>query len=257
MVEQAKANTPDAAELEKQIKEIGQTYGMGKDAQIKFALLLVRGAYHGKFSQKPDTHGQGVDDAQHLFTVYMQAASQSVVFDTKPPAFRKGCACARTCIKLGGMTRVGNVLAAVDDFVDERQKLRKKPENTGKLDDMYNAFLRYARAQLASTTLLNESQRREFMFKKVRELKSAVDIVESMRKQADSLINGTAAHNTVLDDSPQIKAIRGACTSWLEEHAKAKNKTTTSSGVTVAKTAAPVTAAVAAMDDEDTEEEAA
>lgn len=246
MTSQPQVNTPDVADLEKQITMLGEQYGFGKDAQIKFALILAEGAFHGKFDRTPDKHGKGVDDAAKLFSLYMKSAASKVTFDTKPPSVRKGTSCARKCIELGGLTKFGGaIMTAVNDFVDERQTLRKKPENQGKLDDMMNAFLRWARVQVKADTILTASERQQFMFKRVPELPDAADILTSIRKSATALLQGKAANNTVLDDSSQVKAIIGACTSRLTEIANEKNKAKASNGVTVAK---KVTAAVTSND---------
>lgn len=219
-------NVMSFADLLQTARDLGVEAGKGKDTQIRFMLSMVDGAYLNAIDLTPNKHGMDIDDAAKLTQEYVTAQQKSVIFDSKAPNQRVAIAKTRTCIKLGGWTKGGNgePKATVNNLMSMRQKLRQNPLEAKKLDDAANTLLRYARMQLKRDTLIDGDELKEFCYKKQNNLSTAEEIVESITKQLDKLIDGTAASNTAQDNSPEIIAARHSLRQRLSAIATARGK---------------------------------
>lgn len=218
------SNSPTFETLLADVTELGKQSGLGKDTQVKFDLKVAEAAFHGRASLDADKHGTGVDDATKLSETYAKAQGTATVFDAKAGNQRKLISTTRTMIRLGGMTKLGNgePLQTLNDFVALRQKLRADPANAKKLDDAHNSVMRFARTQLKRDTIIDKSEFRSFIFKAVPDLETVEEILASIRKKAQSLLDGKAAHNTLSDTSAEVLMIKNACTKRLADIAVAR-----------------------------------
>lgn len=235
------SNSPTFQSLLDDATELGKQAGLGKDTQIKFYLKVFEAGFHGKIDLDSNKHGTDVDDATKLTEAYVKAQTSALVFDAKAPNQRKAISCVRTCIK-GGMWPKGGSgepLATVNNLMAARQKYRADPANAKKLDDAANTLLRYLRQQIRRDHLIAGNELTKMCFKKEHELATAEDILQSIRKQATALLDGTASHSTATDNSAEVLAIKNACTKRLADIAVAKGggKHVTSNGVSVANQA--------------------
>ena len=207
--------------------QLGQEAGKGRDTQIKFLLKAVEGGYHNVLDLSANKHGTDVDDAQKLSEVYVKAHQGAVVFDAKAANQRKLISTVRTSIKLGSWPKGGNgePMATVNNLMTMRQKLRQNPVEAKKLDDAANTLLKYARAQLKRDTLIDDAELKEFCYKAGKNLPTAEDIIESMVKQLDKLIDGSAAQSTAQDNSSEIRQARQEMRKRLSAIATARGKT--------------------------------
>ena len=206
--------------------QLGEQAGKGADTQIKFLLKAVEGGYHGAVDLAANKHGTDVDDATKLSEAYVKAQQGAVVFDAKAPNQRKLISTVRTGIKLGGWPKGGNgePLATVNNLMTMRQNLRKIPAEAKKLDDAANTLLKYARAQLKRDQLIDDAELKEFCYKPGKNLATAEDIIESMVKQMDKLIDGRAAQSTAQDNSAEVRNARQALRTRLSAIATARGK---------------------------------
>ena len=218
------SNNGSFAALLADATELGEQAGLGKDTQIKFYLKVFEAAFHGKVDLDTSKHGTDIDDATKLTEAYVKAQNSAVVFNAKSPNQRKAISCVRTCIK-GGMWSKGGSdepLQSVNDLMAARQKLRADPANAKKLDDAANTLLKYLRLQTRRDQLIPSVERNAMCFKKQSKLASVEDILAGIRKAAQLLLDGKAAHGTVQDTSDEVLAIKNACTKRLADIAVAK-----------------------------------
>ena len=234
---QVPSNTGSFAALLADAAELGKQAGLGKDTQIKFDLKVAEAAFHGKIDLDSSKHGKDIDDATKLTEAYVKAQASALVFDAKAPNQRKSISCTRKLIQFGMWVKGGSgePLASLNAFVVARQKLRADPLNSKKLDDAHNSVLRYARAQVKHNQLIGPSEFNSFIFKKQTEIATVEDILAGIRKQAQALLDGKAAHGTASDNSDEVQAIKKACTQRLADLAVAKGggKHAASNGVSV------------------------
>lgn len=204
--------------------QLGGENGKGRDTQIKMGIMLVEGGYHSGIDLEANKHGTDIDDATKIAEAYVKAQSGAVVFDAKAPNQRKLISTFRTCIKLGMWPKGGNgePLATVNQMISDRQKLRAIPAEAKKLDDAFNALLKYARAQIKADQLLSPAEITSFLYKSINPLKTAEEVVEAQRDALQKLYEGKAANGTAQDHSPQIKAAIDALTKRLKEIATAR-----------------------------------
>ena len=219
-------NKMQFADLLQVANDLGTEAGKGKDTQIKFLLKAVEGGYHGAVDLAANKHGTDVDDATRLAEVYVKAQQGAVVFDAKAPNQRKLISTVRTSIKLGGWPKGGNgePLATVNNLMTTRQNLRKIPAEAKKLDDAANTLLKYARAQLKRDQLIDDAELKEFCYKPGKNFATAEDIINSMVKQMDKLIDGSAAHGTAQDNSVEVREARQELRKRLSAIATARGK---------------------------------
>lgn len=210
--------------LMKKATELGEQAGKGTDTQINFLLSCMEGAYHNAVDLVSNKHGAEIDDATRLAEAYVKAQGTATVFNAKAPNQRKLISTLRTSIKLGQWPKggVGEPLATVNNLMDHRQKLRKDPTTSKKLDDAANTFLKYARAQLKRDTLIDGQELHDFCMKKDRDLPTATEIVENLRNSLQKLVNGEAAQGSAQDNSPEVKAALNSLTQRLVAVAKQK-----------------------------------
>lgn len=234
-------NTTTFADLLQTASDLGAEAGKGKDTQIKFLLKAVEGGYHGAVDLSASKHGTDVDDATKLSEAYVKAQQGAVVFDAKAPNQRKLISTVRTGIKLGGWPKGGNgePLATVNNLMTMRQNLRKIPAEAKKLDDAANTLMKYARAQLKRDTLIDDAELKEFCYKPGQKLPTAEDIIESMVKQLDKLVDGSAAHGTAQDNSAEVRDARQDLRKRLSAIATARGKANGPAGKVQAPRATP------------------
>lgn len=242
------SNIMTFAEVLAAATDLGEQAGKGKDTQIKFLLKTTEAAFHGAIDLDDDKHGQGVNDATKLAEAYVKAQTGATIFDAKAPNQRKTISCVNTMIKLGMWPKggPGEPLQTLNDLITIRQKLRQKPENAKRLDDAANTALRYARTQLKRDTVLSKAELEGLCFKPTQEIKTAEEVLESIRKAATALRDGKASHGHALDNSQEVQDIVKLCTKRLKAVAVAKAP---QSGMATpskqSTTAAPATTAAA------------
>jgi hypothetical protein len=198
-----KSNTPTYDSLLQVAKDLGVQSGMGKDTQIKFDLTLIEGAYLGTLSLDPDRHGTGRDDGTTLAEAYTRARQGATAFDAKSDAGRKQVSNTRKCIKLGSNPKWGRgqPMQTVQEFVRYWQDCRKDPAKAKKLDDVHNALMRFATAQLKSDQLIPDDERNRFAFKTEKDEKTEMekldDIRKAIKKTGDQSVQIKAAYDQI------------------------------------------------------------
>lgn len=203
---------------------LGSQSGAGKDTQIKLALKVVDAAYQGGIDLQANKHGTDVDDATKIAEAYVKAASSSTVFDVKENKQAKLVSCIRTLTKLGQWPKggTGEPLSTVNNLVSYRQKVRAKPGMSKKIDDAFNTVMRFARAQLRRDQLIDASEFDSFVMKKVPDLMTGEEIVESARNALRKLHQGKAAKGTAQDQSPEVEKAIQLLTKRLKDIATAR-----------------------------------
>lgn len=201
--------------------ELGKQAGQGKDTQIKFLYTTVEAAFHNAINMDRNKHGTGVDDAEKLTEAYVKAQTGNTVFDAKAPNIRKAVSLTRTSIKLGQWPKGGHgePMQTVNDLLAHFKKERGNPKRTRKLDDAANVLMKYARQQLKRDTLIDRSEFEEMVYRTERDLKSAENVIESVRKQLYSLQQGKAQGGTALDNSERVQSAIKELTERLKEYA--------------------------------------
>lgn len=207
--------------------DLGTDAGKGKDTQIKFGLKLVEAAYMGAIDLDRNKHGTDVDDATLLSGEYFKGQSGSTVFDAKAPNQRKLIACSRTLVRLGSWPKGGNgePLATVNSLMTHRQKLRQDPTQAKKLDDAFNTLMRYARQQIRRDQLIDDSEFKDFCFRKQGDPATVEEVWDDIRKKALNLKAGKAGNGTAQDKGPEINQVIDICNKRMSAFAAAKAKT--------------------------------
>lgn len=223
VVQPAKSNAPTFESLIQNAKDLGQQAGLGKDTQIKFAMLVIEGAYLGTLSLDPNKHGIGQRDGKLLAEAYVKAQQGAVTFDAKSDKSRKLISNIDKCIKLGSTPKWGRgqPMQTVQELVEHRQKLRKDPATAKKLDDAFNMLMRFATVQLRNERLLDDETRNAFAFRPVSGLKSVSEVIEGVRKTVQRLASGKLQSCDSSYDTKETQAIVAACTKILTDLAKA------------------------------------
>lgn len=218
----AKPNIVTFDDLLQVAKDLGQQSGAGKDTQVKFALKIIDGAYHGALDLSPDKHGQGIRDGVALAEAYVKAQNAAVIFDARADNQRKLISNLDKCIKLGGTSKwgVGEPISTVNSLMTIRQKV--KQEGKVKVIDAFNALMKYATQQLKLDRIMDDVELRSFVVKPDQEAKSAEDILEAIRKQARKLAEGKVAHCPDMDNGSEVQSIIRMCTKRLTAIAKAR-----------------------------------
>jgi hypothetical protein len=223
---QAVTNTLTLDKLLERATELGEQAGKGKDTQIKFLLSAMEGGYFNAIDMVPNKHGSERDDAVRLAETYVKAQGTATVFDAKAGNQRKLISTLRTSIKLGQWPKGGNgePLGTVNNLMTERQKLRKDPTQCKKLDDAANTFLRFARAQLKRDVLIEPAEFKTFLMKPTKDLLSAEEVLDGIRKSLQKLAKGEAQNGTVQDNSKEVRDALSALNQRMSNIAKGKAK---------------------------------
>lgn len=218
------SNKPTLDDYKAKARELGEQCGKGKDTQVKFLLSCVEGGYYGGVDLVAGKHGTDRDDATVLAEEYVKAQGTATVFDAKAPNQRKLISTLRTSIKLGSWPKGGNgePLNTVNQLMSERQRLRKDPVQSKKLDDAANTLLRYARAQLKLDSVIPQDQLKDFMFKPGKDTPTAEEVVEGMRNSLQKLVNGRK--DGVQDNSKFVRDALASLNQRMVEIAKGKGK---------------------------------
>ena len=195
------------ADLMTTAAKCGTEEGLGKDGQIKFMLKVAEAAFHGTIDVDPDKHGKGINDATKLTEAYVKARSGATIFDAKVMKQRVAIAKTNTMIKLGMWPKggPGEPLTCLNTLMTLRQKLRQKPENAKRLNDAADTALRYARVQLKRDQVVGATELETFCFKPVPDIRTAEEILDSIRKGLTALRDGKAAHGLALDNSQEVQ----------------------------------------------------
>lgn len=219
------ANAPQFQDMLDAAKELGEQAGKGKDTQVKFILQTIQGGYHNCLDLNHNKHGTDVDDATKLAETYVKAQQGAVVFDAKAPNQRKLISCLRTGIKLGSWPKggQGEPVATVNNLLSARDKLRKNPATAKRLNDAANSLLTFARAQLKRDVLIDESEFEDFLFKPDSKDQTAEEVIESLVKRLDKVLDGSAAHGTVQDRDAKVINARDQLRKRLGEYSKARS----------------------------------
>lgn len=204
-------NAPTLASLRADLDALAKTGGAGKDVQIKAALKVVEAAYLGTIDLAPNKHGTGITDATLLAEDFVKNYSGALIFDTKAPTSKKLIACFNTIIKFGGVPKwgQGQPMQVVNDFLTARQRARAKGGK--KLEDAFNAFMRFIRAQLKEDTILTTAEFDKFIYKKDSEPRTARDVLDVVRNTIIKLRKGQIANCPDKDDSPETQQILSLC----------------------------------------------
>ena len=215
----AKSNALTLADLEASAKDLGEQSGKGKDTQIKFGLVIVEGAFVGTLDRIPDKHGVGINDATKLAEVYYKAKSGATIFDAKADNQRKLVSCVNKLIELGNKPfGVGEPMGTVNAFITARQKAKGQGGMAKRLDDAFNALMRFARAQVKSSTLIDPADFASYYLKVAPDAKTELDYLEATRKKA---MNVKAGRGGVHGDTGTQDAIISACTKRIKAIAAA------------------------------------
>lgn len=221
-------NAPTFQSLVEAATALGVDAGKGIDVQVKFDMKVAEAAYMGALDIAPNKHADGVDDAQRLAEVYSRARGTTVVFDAKAGNQRKLSSNLRKMIRLGMSPKygMGQPLQNLNDLLNYRQSLRKDPVQSKKLDDAHNMLMRYATQQLKRDTLITGQELQSFAFRRDPAVRSAEDVIESIRKLALNLKQGKISNCPDADTSPEINAIVASATKRLSAIAKARGGAT-------------------------------
>lgn len=206
---------------------LGSQVGPGKDTQIKLALKVIETAYHGGIDLQPNKHGTDVDDAFKIAEAYVKAANAGTVFDAKENKQAKLMSCVRTLTRLGAWPKggTGEPLTTVNNLVSYRQKQRAKPGMSKRMDDAFNTVMRFARAQLKRDQLIDPTEFDSFIMKKVADVATAEETVESIRNQLLKLAKGKGKHG-IQDMSSEVTKAAELLTKRLKDLATARGPAT-------------------------------
>lgn len=199
--------------------DLGAQKARGVDTLVQFGLMCVEAAYQGHIDLKKSKHGEGMDDAVHLYAAFEKGRSKASIFDHTSASGKVQATKLRSCVKLGGWTRggTGQPIATVNKLMDIRRKLRNDPLSRSKLDDAYATLLRYARYQIKQNSVVDDVDvLTVFCLKKVSEPIGLQDYLSLTAKRLDDLRSGKAAGGTLRHSSANIvnalSALRGECT---------------------------------------------
>jgi len=227
-------------QLSKDMQALGTDAGRGTDTQVKAFLRVGEGSYHGAIDLNTNKHGLGLDDATKLAETYYKSRTGATVFNAKANNQSKLISCFRTMIRVGQWQGggQGEPLQTINNLMNAWMKLRKDPTQSKLLDDAANTLLKYARAQIKRTTLIDMEELRDMCFRKQPEPRTAEAILESARKQLQNLYDGKSANNTAQDRTPKTKAAIDAITDRLKEVAQEKGAAQGPAAVTTGSIAA-------------------
>lgn len=214
---QPASNVPNFDTLLKDAKELGSVVGKGADSWGQLLLKVHEASYLGGVSTDANKHGQGVDDATKIAEAYVAGQTGSTIFNAKAPSQKKTISCVRTLVRLGMFTKggQGEPLTTVNNFMAQRQKMRKDPAYSKKLDDVSNSLLRFARAQLKRDQMITAAEFPSFILKKEHDIPTEEDWLERTRKAAQNAkagkggfsIDGTVADEIVKSITKRLTAI--------------------------------------------------
>lgn len=187
--------------------ELGAAHGKGKNTLAQFYMLTANAAYDCVIDLIKDKHGDGIDDAAQAYEAFDKARNASTMFDHKSPSGKVQTAKLRAMVKLGGWTRAGagEPIATMNKLVAMRDNLRKTPGEVGKLDDICNTLLRYARFQVKQLSLVDDKQvLRSFCMAPAKQSKTLEDFLNDTAKRLEDLRQGKAGSGTLQHSSPRL-----------------------------------------------------
>jgi hypothetical protein len=217
----AGANLPKLDDLLKDAKELGATAGRGPESWAQLLLKVFNASYLGGVDLDGNKHGKGIDDSTKIAEAYVSGQTGSMIFNAKAPSQKKTISCVRTMTRLGMYTKGGTdePLSTVNQFVAQRQKMRKDPAYSKRLDDVSNSLLRFARAQLKRDSMITAAEFPDFILKKEPEAPTEEEWLERKRKEA---LNAKAGKGGFSIDAATADAIAHACTKRLKAIANAR-----------------------------------
>lgn len=205
-------NTLSFDDLRKLAVECGSEKGKGNDAQIRFALKVVEGAYFSCVDIEPDKHGKDKDDATVLAADYVKTQTGSEVFNKKKSNSAKLASCFKTLIRFGMWPHggTGEPIGVMNKTMTIWRKERADSANAGLLDDAFNTLMKLARTQIRRDTLVEDSELRDLCFKRPTKqrsdeanLQAAAKLLEKVKKHKNSPHVNTALQQI----NAEIKAI--------------------------------------------------
>lgn len=201
---------------------LAEQAGKGKDVQVKSLLATCDAAYQGVIDVTPDKHGKGVDDAANIAERYFRGQTGATIFDAKAGNQRKTASCFRTMVKLGNCQKwgVGEPIGNLNKLMSVYKAARSKPQNAGRLIDAANAVLTYSRAQLKLDSLMDAADLDQFVWKNQPEPRTVEDVLETIRKQAQNLYDGSSKAGSCRTDF--VKGVIDNTTKQLKEIAEAR-----------------------------------
>jgi hypothetical protein len=166
---------------------LGGAAGAGKDGYVKLLIRIAEAAYHGGIDLTPHKHGTGRDDTFEVIAAYAKAKGIASSFKGKADNERKLLSNGRKMGKVGQLTTLGpnQPLTTIGDLMLKRNKrFLADPKTT---DDAANSLLRWATAQLRSTSLIEGDSLEAFCRKTVKDDKTAKAILKQAKKMIEKL----------------------------------------------------------------------
>jgi hypothetical protein len=200
-------NAPTIRSIDEKLTALAQAAAAGAEVQVQALLLVMEGGYHGTLAH---------DDAQARALAYVMARGKHTIFDAGANSQKKLTSNFRKAITFGADRRWGAVepVQNVNKLLQRRVQLRK--QSAKGLEDAANMFLRYATAQRKSAALITGKDLEAFCFKNTSgNEKTAVEVLEDIRKLAQKLKLGKIANCHESYAGPEILTIATACASAI------------------------------------------
>lgn len=210
-------------------KESGQKEAQGADSLPQFFLEVTQGAFLGVIDTTANKHGVGSNDASKLTQARTQARTGSTIFDRKALNVRVAVNRTNTMIKLGMWPKggPGEPLSTLNKLLTNH---RKAIQSGKKVVDAANAMLNYARAQIKSEHILDDSDLEQCFLKPDPTKPSEEDMLAGLRKRLTAAKVGKGLDGNL--DADTADKMIGAITKRLKAIAAAKAGTGASSQAT-------------------------
>ncbi len=193
----------------KMTRKLGIEAGDGVEALSKLWVLCALQTADGVLSTEEDKHGDGIDDAKHLYGIYVENASKRAVHDHTEKGKKANVSKLRTAIRLGEMSpRID-----VKDLIERTVTLRGNAEKAGQdVRPAYPAYIEVARTQLGQETTLSDDEITEAITKPDGAEVTVETIYKRILKLAENLVVGK---DGVKDQSDETVLIVTTCKTVL------------------------------------------
>lgn len=131
-------------DLVKETRKLGAEKAEGDDSLAKLFLRYVRAAAEGIIDLQKNKHGDGVDDARYLFTMYANSMTKKAVHERTANGFKANVSKLRQAITVGVLTTCD----PIDLFNRTPTLLRAMQTAEEKVKSAYAAYVDVARAQI-------------------------------------------------------------------------------------------------------------
>lgn len=198
--------------IDEKTRETGADAAKGVDAQIRFQLVCLEGAYHAVLDpviHKDKKTGDVVrDDAADLAKLYYESRSKANIFDAKAANIKKLVSTTRLVLR-GGQCQKGDILATVNELMSIRSTLRKDPKMAPHVIDATNVLHTALRLQLKAdrSTPLEHEEMKAICLKKPKNPKSLEKFWEDLAETFRKLKVGSLAASTLQDTVPMVDQI--------------------------------------------------